>query len=496
MAEEPDYQNDESIFKWDEKSQLYFHASSGFYHDPNAGWYYSSRDGLYYKFEDGNYVLLDSQKVQGDECAIDEGGEVLPGNTIQDEQCTNSYCWNDEYYSSFQGDESEGMGTAADECTPGHTTCVSSHDAENPPPPSEWLEDTLIDLYLSGYSTTAINATDEVRMPLETDEGDNFKLSAHGNGDDHELEGECIPEDHHGVTDSIGNVVAEGDSWDEENWRAQYGQVIKSEDSIPNFPVVDLWDWAMVSGVKKDGKGQVARLVGRLVRQSTKLHPSMPSGGGLMKTAPICEVHLDLVRVTSGSIHPQHPFLPNAGQVYRLKSPSSRYLASLSIYDSSNPTKDWSFPKLSVDQNMLPLSKCQNSESKVTDGVAIQKDLSVLQDPKSASDKHKSHVYRDRAAERRTLHGGFGVGPGQKNLVVGDAMPSSPVSVSTEEAAAEALNMSFGAGSYARRILESMGWKEGEALGNTAKGLLEPLEAVANRGNAGLGWTHSRMKHN
>ena len=179
-----------------------------------------------------------------------------------------------------------------------------------------------------------------------------------------------------------------------------------------------------------------------------------------------------------------------------MKSPSSRYLASLSIYDSSNPTKDWSFPKLSVDQNMLPLSKCQNSESKVTDGVAIQKDLSVLQDPKSASDKHKSHVYRDRAAERRTLHGGFGVGPGQKNLVVGDAMPSSPVSVSTEEAAAEALNMSFGAGSYARRILESMGWKEGEALGNTAKGLLEPLEAVANRGNAGLGWIHSRMKHN
>lgn len=146
------------------------------------------------------------------------------------------------------------------------------------------------------HHQNAINATDEVRMPLETDEGDNFKLSAHGNGDDHELEGECVPEDHHGVTDSIGNVVAKGDSWDEENWRAQYGQVIKSEDSIPNFPVVDLWDWAMVSGVKKDGKGQVARLIGRLVRQSTKLHPSMPSGGGLMKTAPICEVHLDLGR--------------------------------------------------------------------------------------------------------------------------------------------------------------------------------------------------------
>ena len=69
-------------------------------------------------------------------------------------------------------------------------------------------------------------------------------------------------------------------------------------------------------------------------------------------------------------------------------------------------------------------------------------------------------MYRDRAAERRTLHGSFGVGPGQKKLVVGDAMPSSPDSVSMDEAAAEALDMSFGAGSYARRILESMGWKE------------------------------------
>lgn len=96
------------------------------------------------------------------------------------------------------------------------------------------------------------------------------------------------------------NIYAVDDSWDEENWRAQYGQVIKSEDPILDLPVVNLWDWEIVPGVKKDGKGQVTRLVGRLVRQSTKLHPSMPSGGGLLKSAPICEVHLDLVRVTSG----------------------------------------------------------------------------------------------------------------------------------------------------------------------------------------------------
>lgn len=70
-------------------------------------------------------------------------------------------------------------------------------------------------------------------------------------------------------------------------------------------------------------------------------------------------------------------------------------------------------------------------------------------------------MYRDRAAERRTLHGGFGVGPGQKSTILGEyGLQSSPVSASTEEAAAEALNMSFGVGSYARKLLENMGWKE------------------------------------
>jgi hypothetical protein len=69
---------------------------------------------------------------------------------------------------------------------------------------------------------------------------------------------------------------------------------------MPEFPVVDLWDWTLVTGSRKDGKGDAVRLVGRLVRKSVKRHPSMPSGGGLLKTAPICEVHLDLVRVTSG----------------------------------------------------------------------------------------------------------------------------------------------------------------------------------------------------
>lgn len=76
--------------------------------------------------------------------------------------------------------------------------------------------------------------------------------------------------------------------------------MIESDEQVMAFPLVDFWDWKMMRGTKKNGKGEVARLVGRLVRRSMKLHPSMPSGSGLLKTAPICEAHLDLVRVTSG----------------------------------------------------------------------------------------------------------------------------------------------------------------------------------------------------
>lgn len=78
--------------------------------------------------------------------------------------------------------------------------------------------------------------------------------------------------------------------------------------------------------------------------------------------------------------------------------------------------------------------------------------------------QQKDHAYRDRAAERRTLHGGFGVGPGQKKSADDDS--STAVSDTPEEAAVEALNISFGVGSYARRMLEKIGWKEVKIIGN------------------------------
>ncbi|CAL5391954.1 unnamed protein product [Camellia sinensis] len=198
----------------------------------------------------------------------------------------------------------------------------------------------------------------------------------------------------------LTSLVVQCASWDEENWRAQYGQVIRSgEESVPDFKVIDLWDWSIVTRTRKDGKNQVARLVGRLVRQSARLHPSMPSGGGLLKTAPICEVHLDLVRVTSG-------------QVYKLRSPSAKYLASLSTYDSSNPTKDWGFPELSIDGKIqAPPGSGGNCEVKMIKGAPVQKDLPSLPGQLCASNNDVYMYFRGsgkaaelkREAAKRTM---------------------------------------------------------------------------------------------
>jgi hypothetical protein len=40
-----------------------------------------------------------------------------------------------------------------------------------------------------------------------------------------------------------------------------------------------------------------------------------------------------------------------SGKLYRLRNPSRKYWASLSAYDSSNPTKDWGFPDIYANPN-------------------------------------------------------------------------------------------------------------------------------------------------
>lgn len=52
------------------------------------------------------------------------------------------------------------------------------------------------------------------------------------------------------------------------------------------------------------------------------------------------------------------------------------------------------------------------------------------------------------------------MGPGQKNVPDIYNTTSSPVADCPHEAASEALEMSFGAGSYARKLLKNMGCEE------------------------------------
>ncbi|KZV52171.1 hypothetical protein F511_07126 [Dorcoceras hygrometricum] len=440
-------------FQWDENSRLYYHASTGFYHDPQAGWYYSSRDGLYYKFENGSYVLL-GYKQDADQ------PEVLDAN--------------------FECDSHEAK-TSGEEVSNDVVLDPSESDqSEYPPPPSEWLEDTLIDMYLSGYSNLTANTTSsDVKIPMDANM-EKLHVPSHGDEDieEHE-EGEWIPDDPNFLSNLIKYNSDEGMSQtqEEENWRAQYGQASQIDDRMSNIHVVDMWDWALVKETKKDGKTEVSRLVGRLLKHSLKFHPALPSSGGKLKTAPITEVYIDMVRVTTG-------------RIYRLKIPSLQYVTSLSSYDASNPTKDWGFPELSINDhtNKFP-NHDQESQSKSLDALDYRKYMFTSSVKPGSSGK--DHIYRDRAAERRELYGGFGIGPGQKSS---DSIPLSPTDLDPEEAASEALNISFGERSYARKILENMGWKEGEALGCSMNGLTEPIQAIGNKGSAGLGWNNGRRK--
>lgn len=74
-----------------------------------------------------------------------------------------------------------------------------------------------------------------------------------------------------------------------------------------------------------------------------------------------------------------------SGQVYKLRNPSARYLASLSTYDSANPTKDWGFPQLSSNRKSTRLSRSSKSTASASDEIPIEKDLLMMSSQLSAS---------------------------------------------------------------------------------------------------------------
>ncbi|CAH8380187.1 unnamed protein product [Eruca vesicaria subsp. sativa] len=444
-----------SSYVWDNDTQLYIHYSSGFYHDPVAGWYYSSKDGLYYKHENGEYVPLEYDESNVNPLVHIATSEEDSGRK----------------YSPAQAEvlltetPSEPIGCSND----------NDQEPEHNQRPSSWVEDTLIELYLAGNNRRPSYSAD--------DNQDHQMLSANGDDDSEELEeGEWIPEeDFDPQEDNFDQVsfVAAPSTEEEEMWLAQYGQVTQSpEKTLPEIPSVDLWDWKLVCESRKDDSEQVARLVGRLVRRSANLHPSVASGGTLFKTAPICEARLHLVRVRTG-------------QVYKLQNPSPKYLASLSVYDASNPTKDWGFPDVSTTWQD-PVTK--RKAKKVKKPKTVRRLKVKPRDEVNMIEEERSSSYRDRAAERRNLHGGYGVGPGQKGTLSGLNGEEHDTASEEDATAEEALELSFGSGSYARRIMGNMGWKEGETLGKNAKGLVEPIQAVGNTGNVGLGFPQMRRR--
>ncbi|CAI9112613.1 OLC1v1013081C1 [Oldenlandia corymbosa var. corymbosa] len=454
--------DNDCIFEWDENSQLYYHSSSGFYYNPYECWYYSSRYGSYYKFENGNYVPLGLENDQANRVEMSVDVEIPGLDCFIDKK--QGLC-NDNLREDCE-DPVERIGTASVECLNDDLGYVKNQTTESLAPPSEWLEDTLIDLYLSGYpNQAATTPSDEVPIVNSLDAA---KDGEEENGICGLEEGERIIDDHPGSCASSQKITDEGVSLEEENWLAQYGQVTEAtEISDLDAQIVDLWDWEIIRENRKDGKTMVVRLVGRLVKSLSKLHPSVSSGRVRLKTAPICEAHLDLISVTSG-------------QMYRLRRPSLQHLASVSTYDSANPSKDWGFPQLSTYKGTQQPHHGHN--------LCFESSASAH----AFKEEKQQYPYRDRAAERRALHGGFGVGPGQKKaLNAASSAPSSPTS-DFPEAAAKSNSISFGAGSYARKLLEGMGWKEGEALGKSTKGFIEQLQAVGNKGNAGLGWDNGR----
>ncbi|KAG0617849.1 hypothetical protein M758_4G020100 [Ceratodon purpureus] len=289
--------------------------------------------------------------------------------------------------------------------------------------------------------------------------------------------------------DMVGNGMdySASDLAAEEQWQAQYLRTAKPK-ARSYIGSMDLWDWSIIEQEKKIGKKKVKkifRLIGRLAPNATQVHPSLRGSGGLIRTTPICEADHEFVKVSSG-------------RIYKLRRPSSKHLTVYSGYVSSNPTQDWGLPLINtdteedhIDSSLDPIDATISSStgSGHWNGQLASKKKNARLKPKGV-DGGPELKYRDRAAERRTLHKGFGIGPGQKAVSVHE-LEKEEAEAATEMPAAlkkAASARPIGRENIGKRMLEGMGWKEGQSLGSGEGGLVDPILALGNTGRTGLGW--------
>ncbi|KAK3164004.1 hypothetical protein QOZ80_1AG0011290 [Eleusine coracana subsp. coracana] len=202
-------------FEWDADSQLYYHASTGFYHDPVAGWYYSSKDGQYYIYENGNYVPLTTNLGNEPEAhhPCDEANQDVAEPAIPE-------------------DENETLG-----------------------PPSEWMEETLINLYLSGYTNREANVERSLGNTCTNEEDRNETAGKFTADNASSLNDATLLQNEDEMETKDSTFVHESLGKEEEKWLSQYGQVERINDDLPLLPTIDLWDWDMVHDPVSVNKG-------------------------------------------------------------------------------------------------------------------------------------------------------------------------------------------------------------------------------------------------
>jgi hypothetical protein len=129
--------------------------------------------------------------------------------------------------------------------------------------------------------------------------------------DDGLEDGEIEQDNEVGTNDSTGESAMEaeegystedGQKKEEEQWQAQFGQVVKEKATQHSIPgSIDLWDWAIVEMEPHHKTGKISKkLVGRIASSVTKL---VSASSGLIRTSVIRAAEIGFVKVSSGSYY-------------------------------------------------------------------------------------------------------------------------------------------------------------------------------------------------